>query len=176
MADSTLAQLRQLEYGGWRSARFAGEPIPVATDILACMPAGKWLVMELKCGPEIVAAVHDSLSRCQFDIARLLLISFDDATVAEAKRMLPSVRAHWLTEFARNAADGSWQPGPAEIIETIRRCGADGLGAENRPQAVTPQLVQQMAAPVFRNCIFGQSMSARGQLLSPLGSLGGDHQ
>ena len=34
--------------------QFAGEPVPTLAEVLATVPAGKRVFIEVKCGPEIV--------------------------------------------------------------------------------------------------------------------------
>ncbi len=55
VAESTLTELRELEYGKWKDAKFAGEPIPTFEEVLKVVPSGKLFVIELKVGPDIRA-------------------------------------------------------------------------------------------------------------------------
>ena len=54
VADTTLEELRKLDVGKWKDAKFAGEKIPTLEEMLATVPAGKRVFIEVKCGPEIV--------------------------------------------------------------------------------------------------------------------------
>ena len=54
VVDQTLAELRKLDVGRWKDARFAGERMPTLEEMLATVPAGKRVFIEVKCGPEIV--------------------------------------------------------------------------------------------------------------------------
>jgi glycerophosphoryl diester phosphodiesterase len=60
LAELTLAELRDLDAGSWKNARFAGERIPALEEILAIIPPGKRLFIEIKAGPDIVP----ELKRC----------------------------------------------------------------------------------------------------------------
>jgi len=42
--------------------------------------------------------------------------------------------------------DGAWQPTVDEIIATVRRTRADGLGSENRPECVNAVFVARLRA------------------------------
>jgi len=44
----TLAELKQLDAGGWKGPRFAGERIPTLAETLAIMPRNVWLNVHLK--------------------------------------------------------------------------------------------------------------------------------
>src|SRR3954470_14279804 len=54
VAESTLAELRALDVGKWKGEKFAGEKIPTLAEMLATVPPGKRVFIEVKCGPEIV--------------------------------------------------------------------------------------------------------------------------
>jgi glycerophosphoryl diester phosphodiesterase len=145
VAESRFEQLAQLEYGGWKDLRFHGEPLPRISDILVNVPVGKWCVIELKTGPQIVPLLQTQLAASGIDLDRVLVIAFDSQTIAESKRLLPQVKAHWLTDY-RLDSSGNWSPSAAEVLKTIRQCGADGLGSENRPDVVTRQFLDQLRA------------------------------
>ena len=51
VAEQTLAELQQLDVGQWKDARFVGEPIPTLEALLATVPSGKRVFVEVKCGP-----------------------------------------------------------------------------------------------------------------------------
>lgn len=145
VAESKFEELTQLEYGAWKHARFHGEPLPRISDVLANVPAGRWCVIELKTGPQIVPLLQGQLEASGIDLDRVLIIAFDWRTIAESKRLLPQVKAHWLTDY-RQDSSGNWTPSAAEVVQTIHQCGADGLGSENRPAVVTKQFLEELRA------------------------------
>lgn len=130
VADSTLAELRQLEYGGWKHPRFHGEVLPTFAEVLLSVPEDRLFVIELKTGPEIVPLLVAELQRLQANPANLLIISFQSATVRESKRLLPQVRAHWLTSYKQDTQTGRWAPTMAQIAATLEESQADGLGSQ----------------------------------------------
>src|SRR5689334_354029 len=48
VAASTLAQLRRLDVGRWKDPKWKGERIPTLTEVLATIPAGKRIFIEIK--------------------------------------------------------------------------------------------------------------------------------
>src|SRR6478752_5983209 len=54
VAESTLAELRALDVGKWKGEKYAGERIPTLAEVLATVPAGKKVFIEVKPGPEVV--------------------------------------------------------------------------------------------------------------------------
>lgn len=144
VADSTLAELPQLEYGGWKGKQFLGEPLPTFAEVLAIIPADKTFVIELKTGPEIVPFLVRELEQAQTTLPRLLIIAFDAQTVAACKQQLPEVPAHWLTGYKQDKQTGAFTPTLQTIAETLVACSADGLGTQGERQVVNAEFIAQL--------------------------------
>lgn len=144
VASSTLAELQALEYGNWKDAKFAGEALPTFADVLQCLPRGKTFVIELKTGPDIVPLLKQQMVEYEVNLANVLIISFDDKTIAQCKKLLPAARAHWLTSYKQNPLTGAWRPTVDEIATTLRACKADGLGTKAERDVVTPAFIAQL--------------------------------
>jgi glycerophosphoryl diester phosphodiesterase len=138
-----LAVLRTLDVGAWKGKRWQGERIASLEEVLAEVPAGKQVVVELKAGPEIVKPLADALKRAPIPAENVLVISLVDATVAECKRRLPTVRCHWLSGYEQRS-NGDWWPSADEVIATVRRLGADGFGSESKPEHFDAEFVQRL--------------------------------
>ncbi len=54
VAAQTLAELQALDAGSWKGAAWAGEQIPALAEVLATVPDGKRLYLEIKCGVEVL--------------------------------------------------------------------------------------------------------------------------
>lgn len=146
VADSTLAELRKLEYGAWKDPQFKGEPLPTFAQVLAIVPRGKLFVIELKTGPEIVPLIADALKA---DIRsgsgrEYLFISFKESTIAKCKEVLPAIRAHWLTGFKQNKTTLAWTPDAHTIAKTVADCHADGVGMQGERSVVTGEFIEQL--------------------------------
>jgi glycerophosphoryl diester phosphodiesterase len=108
--EFTLAELRGLDAGAWRGDHWRGEKIPTLGEALALVasPGGgmerRRLLIEIKSGPETVSAISAALAAsaargCDAcDAEALVLMSFDAEVTAEARRVLPEIERHWLTE------------------------------------------------------------------------------
>jgi glycerophosphoryl diester phosphodiesterase len=145
VAGSTLAELRQLEFGAWKSDRFQGEAIPTFAEVAAVVPSDKKFIIELKTGPEIVPLLVEELKKTSLDHRQLLIIAFNAETVAAAKKLLPDVRAHWLTSYKQDrSAAGKWHPGPREIMQIITECQADGLGTKAELAVVNQEFIAEL--------------------------------
>ena len=132
ISDSTLADLRKLDVGSWKDVRYCNERIPTLQDVIATVPDGKRIVIELKIGPEIVAPVKRILEASKLKPEQILVIGFDENTIAESKRLLPNIKAHWLTGYKPDDEVGPWTPTSQTIAQTIKQTGADGIGSQAR--------------------------------------------
>lgn len=144
VAKSTLAELRELEYGHWKAPRFKGEPLPTFAEVMAVVPAGKLFVLELKTGPEIVPLLKAELERLKPNLKDMLIIAFNKETVSAVKRDLPGIRTHWLTGYKKNKTTGQWRPSPEEVADGLKSTGADGLGTQGNREIVTPEFVMSL--------------------------------
>jgi glycerophosphoryl diester phosphodiesterase len=98
VAETPLGALQQLDAGAWKDAKWRGTRIPALAEVLALLPAGKRVFIELKCG----AGALDELARVMDASGRppeqMVLIGFDFALMAEAKRRHPDHKVCWIVE------------------------------------------------------------------------------
>ncbi len=147
VADSTLKELRKLDVGQRKDRKFSGEQIPTLQEVIATMLSGKRIIIELKVGPEIVARMHRILSASKLQSQQILVASFDEETIAESKRLMPGIKAHWLTGFSPEDDMGPpWTPTAESIGQTISRIRADGLGSQARRKVVDDEFVHALDA------------------------------
>ncbi len=144
VTGSTLAELKQLEYGSWKGTQFKGEPIPTFAEVAACIPANKTFVIELKAGPEIVPLLVEQLDQSQLTRKQCLVIAFDSEAVAKCKELLPDVRVHWLVGYKQNKQSGQWTPSLETVAQTLAECKADGLGTQGQREVVTEEFIAEL--------------------------------
>jgi glycerophosphoryl diester phosphodiesterase len=124
VVEQTLEELRKLDAGSWKGAKFAGEKIPTLAEMLATVPPGKRVFVEVKCGPEIVPALAKQLKDSKLKPGQTPVISFHAAVIAAMKKASPDVPAYWLVNLRRK--DGK-TPSAKSLIERAKKLGADGL-------------------------------------------------
>lgn len=124
---SSLAELGGLDAGSWKGREWGGERIPTLDEVIACLPAGKRLFIEIKCGPEIVPPLAGVLAGSGIAAERVALLSFSAPLVRILKERLPAFRAFWLSDPRREWRRLAPAPFHERILPTLRDCGADGL-------------------------------------------------
>lgn len=109
--------LRDLDVGSWKNEQFKGERIPFIEEVLATVPEGKSLVVEIKCGSEIVPHLERVLNKHPKK-NQIIFISFGWEAITDTKKAFPGNKAYWLS--------GSKQEVKKRMSE-ILPAGLDGI-------------------------------------------------
>ena len=125
--DVTMEQLRQIDVGQKKDARWAGERIPTLEQVLATVPAGRKLLIEVKCGPEAAPALRKALESCGKPASQFTIISFKAPVIAEVKKTMPQQEAFWISGMKQDKQTGAWSPTLETVLATARECRADGV-------------------------------------------------
>jgi glycerophosphoryl diester phosphodiesterase len=124
VADQTLAELRRLDVGRWKRGHLVGEKIPTLTEMLATVPAGKRVFIEVKPGPEIVAALDRALRASRLKPEQTPVISFNAQVIAAVKKARPDLAAYWLVGLK---GKGKETRSADDLIAKAKEIHADGL-------------------------------------------------
>lgn len=127
----TWAQLRQLDAGNWKNKKFKGEPIPLLSQLLETIPNGKYLVIEIKCGPEIIQPLAALLKKTKTPPSKTAIISFSFEVVAAAKKQFPKRAVYYLASIKQNTTNGHWEPSVKSLVMKAREAGLNGLSLGN---------------------------------------------
>ena len=144
VSETPLKVLRTLDVGSWKNAKYQGERMPTFAEVAKAIPAGKKFIIELKTGPEIVAPLKAALAKTALEDDQILIICFNEKTVAECKRLLPDLKCHWLTGYKQDEKTGKWKPSLAEVIATLERSHADGLGTQAEMKHVDAEFLESL--------------------------------
>ena len=143
VVDQTLEELRKLDVGRWKDARFAGERMPTLEEMLATVPNGKRVLIEVKCGPEIVSELDRVLKASGLKREQTPVISFNAEVVAAVKKARPDLKAYWIVTLSPKKA----RPRTAvELIEKAKEIKADGLDLSADPRVLTKEFGAKVKA------------------------------
>ncbi len=133
VVDQTLAELRKLDVGSWKSARYKGERVPSLAEALAEISKGKRAFIEVKCGPEIVPELKRVVQASKLDDDQMAIISFKTEVVAAAKAALPNLKAYWVVDPkpATKTKPATWTADA--LLAKAREARADGLDLSAHP-------------------------------------------
>jgi glycerophosphoryl diester phosphodiesterase len=130
VARHTFEEVASLDAGKWKGPEWEGERVPALAQVVAAIPSGKRVLIEIKGGPELVpelARVIHASGRAE----ALALQSFDVATCSEAKRVMPEIPVYllaWLGKSRREVAK-AWP----KALRTMLAAGLEGLGINDAP-------------------------------------------
>ncbi|MDB4637512.1 MAG: glycerophosphodiester phosphodiesterase [Planctomycetaceae bacterium] len=127
IAAMTYQELQKHEVGRWKDKKFAGEPIPLLSEILKTVPQKKRLFIEIKCGAEILPHLKSVLKSANLDDRQTCIICFSKEVIESAATQLPQIERYWLVSLKRNQATRKVKPSPKSLIKTSNDIGADGL-------------------------------------------------
>ena len=131
VADQTLAEIRLLDAGKWKGMQFVGEKIPLLEEMLATVPNGKRVFVEVKTGPEIVPELDRVLKASKLKPEQTPIISFNAEVIAEIKKARPDLAAYWIVSMT--AAKGKKLPTAEALIAKAKAIKADGLDLSAEP-------------------------------------------
>lgn len=143
-AESTLDQLRDLDVGSWKHEKYAGERIPLLEEVLATVPQTGKILIEIKCGPEIVEPLRVALEKTSLQAEQIVIICFNDEVVKQCREKMPQFKANWLTSYKQNKLTGKWSPDLGKVLKTLGSTGATGLGTQGRDEVVTAEFVREI--------------------------------
>ncbi|MSS99876.1 MAG: glycerophosphodiester phosphodiesterase [Pedosphaera sp.] len=127
VGESTLDQLRALDAGAWKDPKWKGEKLPTLAEVLALIPEGKRLVIEIKCGIEVLPALERDIHASGRPAAQLVIISFKRDVCVKAKKIFPQIPVLFLASFKQDKETGAWTPPPDELIRKAKSGGLDGI-------------------------------------------------
>lgn len=130
VAAQTLAELKALDVGSWKHAKFKGESIPTLTEAFATIPSGKRLFVEIKCGPECIDAFAADFRASRLKSNQVIPIGFSLPTMRQFKQTLPELEVCWIVEFKRTLR--GWSPKAERLIEQVAAAGLDGLDVSGK--------------------------------------------
>jgi glycerophosphoryl diester phosphodiesterase len=125
LVTQTWDELRTLnvgQWGKWSGSAFA-EKIPLLSEVLALVPAGRRLFIETKVGVEILSELEQVIRASGLAAAQLPIITFDLETARAAKLRLPAHEVSWIVGYPAD------RPAPVidDLIQAAKAAGLDGL-------------------------------------------------
>src|SRR6266480_3843852 len=74
VTTAPFKQLRALDIGSWKDPKWHAERVPILEEVLAIVPAGKKVFLELKSGPELAAPMAKVIAASHVSPNQIVLI------------------------------------------------------------------------------------------------------
>ncbi|MEN6544574.1 MAG: glycerophosphodiester phosphodiesterase family protein [Armatimonadia bacterium] len=88
--DLTFAQIRALDAGSWKDARFAGTKLPTFDEILALVPSGVEVNVQTYLAPQYIPQVIERIKA--FNLEKQCFLAANKAQIDVARATDPSIR------------------------------------------------------------------------------------
>lgn len=121
IAKTPSILLRDLDAGIWKGDEFKGEKIPFISEIIETVPPGKTLVIEIKCGKEVMPALLRSIDKSGKQ-DQIVFISFGWQTILAAHETFPDNKCYWLS---------SLKPGLKKKMQQASKEGLTGVNLKH---------------------------------------------
>lgn len=99
IAETSSDVLRSLDAGSWKNEQYKGEKIPFLEEMIAIVPDGKKLVIEIKCGVEVLPALKTAVDQSGKK-KQMVFIAFGWETILATKELFPKNKCFWLSSSA----------------------------------------------------------------------------
>ncbi len=123
-------KLRELDAGSFKDEKYKGEKIPFLKEIIETVPEGKILVVEIKCGSEVLPFVKKIVD-ASGKKDQIEFISFGWQTILDTKKLMPENKCYWLSSVG------------AEVKSKIRDAAQAGLGLDLSYRIIDKELMKQ---------------------------------
>lgn len=170
VADATLSELQKLDVGSWKHPRYAAERIPTLRDVLATVPKGKQIFVEVKSGPEILPVLQAQLAASGLQPQQIVIICFDEAVVTQAREVMPQYKANWLTSYKQSKLNRRWKPSLADVLKSLQRTGATGLGTKGNLEVIDQDFVAAIRAAELELHVWTVNDAESARALAVLGA------
>lgn len=131
IAACTWEQLKGLDIGRRKHARWTGETIPTLDAVLATIPEGKSIFIEIKVDTRILPMLEKTLAASGKSPAQIRILTFDLASARKAKKRFAQYQVYWLVGYGDDEATGQ-PPEVDELIKLAKSAKLDGLDLDSR--------------------------------------------
>lgn len=140
--EQTLEELRELDYGSWKSSVWEGEAIPTLDEALATLPRGKRMFIDVKSDKRIIKPMLEAFDRSGNYPHQMIVIAFSYELAEETKRLRPHTPVFWLVGFRRDDQSNEWYPSMEEVVNRSREANFDAVNVSWRGPAREPENIK----------------------------------
>jgi len=138
--SSTLAELKQLDFGSWKGNEYKETAIPTFQEVLQIIPEGKGIYIEIKDNREIfvqklveILKSFPIATKVKPDGIQIRIITFDQKTVQLVKKYLPEIKVYWLFGWYFLKKKYLISFAQKKIMRTLRTLNCDGIDIRFAP-------------------------------------------
>ena len=123
-----------------------GERIPLLSEVLKESPIDRQIYIEIKTGPEILPALQKLIKSFPAKIKNLRIISFEDNSLKEAKKIFPDIPMYILSEVKWNGKENRFEPDAKKLIALQKEMQVEGFDLE-----ASDEITEEFLAALKKN-------------------------
>ena len=123
----TLTELRQLDVGSWKKEKYKNEKIPLLKEVLATIPKGKKLIIEIKSDKEILPFLKKDVENANLENRQIEIISFNFQIVTLAKKQFPEHNVLYLADLDYTWYTKLLSPSVDKLIAKVKETNLNGV-------------------------------------------------
>ncbi len=139
--DST--KLRTLDAGKFKGAEYAGQKIPFLEEVIATIPEGRRLYVELKSDQRLVPVLEKMLDG-NAHRKQIVFIGFNLEAISACKERMADIPAYWLVGRGKDEKTGAYLPIELSVVQTAKQRRLNGLDVQSA--GVTAELAGAIRA------------------------------
>lgn len=149
ISQCDYSELLKLDVGRFMGEQFAGERIPLLAEVINTVPENKFLVIEIKSGPETVVPLQAIIHESKIKLKQVEFISFRRDTIIEAKKAFPECKAMRLYELIQIPFTKIIYPSLKRMIEEVKEDKLDGLDI-----SMVPAINESFIKNIYDGCFY----------------------
>lgn len=167
IAKTNYKDLASVDVGSWFGPQFAGEKIPTLAEVLATVPDGKRVAIEVKCHGNIVKRLAEEIEKSGLATEQILVISFKYDEIVEFKRLNPQFEVCMLQKMKRHLITRRWKTSAEDILEKICGGALDGCVVKS-VSAIDAEFVKTIQSADYKFRLYTVDDSAEAENLMRL--------
>ncbi|MCW3807485.1 glycerophosphodiester phosphodiesterase family protein [Plebeiibacterium marinum] len=124
---SNLTELKCVDIGRKKSIKFIDERIPTLIEILKTVPSEAQIIIEIKCGKEIINPLIQILKTSTLRNSQIEIIAFNFGVITEIKKQAPHYKALWLLDLDYYLPHWLIRINLNKIINKVKKSNLDGV-------------------------------------------------
>jgi len=102
VSAQSLHELKDLDFGKFKGKKWISEKIPTLEEVLSSVPSNKKIILDIKCGLDIIPSLKKDIDNSGLDIDQIELVGFKFKTMVTIKKTFPENIVLWCHNLDYN--------------------------------------------------------------------------
>jgi glycerophosphoryl diester phosphodiesterase len=124
---ATLNELKKVDVGRYKGEKWKGEQIPTLAEVFQTVPADGRIIVEVKCGVEVIPYLVSEIKYAGLKISQVEMISFNDKVLGILKQQIPDCKMYWLLDLDYYYPSWLLWINKKKILKKVLKMNLDGI-------------------------------------------------